>query len=52
MEYQGTHHLPDDFRRDELRRQIDQALDRLTLSELEALYYDLSTKTSINDSPI
>ena len=39
----------EEYRRDELLRTIEHALKRLTLSELEALYYDMSTKNYIND---
>ena len=39
----------DEYRREELLRTIEHALQRLTLSELEALYYDMSTKNYIND---
>lgn len=38
----------DSFRRDELIRQIEHAVERLTLQELEALYYDMTTKSYIN----
>lgn len=40
----------DDFRRDELIRVIEHSVEKLTLEELEALYYDMSTKNYINDS--
>lgn len=40
----------DDYRREELIRQIEHAVERLTLAELEALYYDMSTKSYINDT--
>jgi hypothetical protein len=39
----------DDFRRDELIRIIEHSVEKLTLDELEALYYDMSTKNYIND---
>ena len=39
----------EEYRREELLRTIEHALKRLTLSELEALYYDMSTKSYIND---
>ena len=38
----------DDFRRDELIRIIEHSVEKLTLAELEALYYDMSTKNYIN----
>ena len=40
----------DDFRRDELIRTIEHSVEKLTLQELEALYYDMSTKNYINES--
>lgn len=39
----------DEYRRDELIRMIEHSLKKLTLQELEALYYDMSTKYYIND---
>ena len=39
----------DEFRREELFRVIEHSLRKLTLQELEALYYDMSTKNYIND---
>jgi len=43
------HGQSDDFRRDELIRKIEHSLEKLTFQELEALYYDMSTKNYIND---
>ena len=40
----------DDFRRDELIRIIEHSVEKLTLAELEALYYDMTTKSYINDN--
>jgi len=40
---------PDDFRRDELIRIIEHSVEKLTLQELEALYYDMTTKSFINE---
>ena len=40
----------DDFRRDELIRIIEHSVEKLTLVELEALYYDMTTKSYINDN--
>ena len=40
----------DDFRRDELIRIIEHSVENLTLAELEALYYDMSTKNYNNDN--
>ena len=39
----------DDFRRAELIRVIAHSVENLTLQELEALYYDMSTKNYINE---
>ena len=39
----------DDYRREELIRKIEHSLENLTLQELEALYYDMSTKNYINE---
>ena len=38
-------------RREELIRAIEHSIARLTLSELEALYYDMTTKNYINEIP-
>ena len=39
----------DDYRSDELIRIIEHSVEKLTLTELEALYYDMTTKNFIND---
>ena len=39
----------EDYRRDELIRIIEHSVEKLTLAELEALYYDMTTKSYIND---
>ena len=39
----------DNYRREELLRLIERSLEQLTLQELEALYYDMSTKNYINE---
>ena len=39
----------DDYRRNELIRVIEHSVEKLTLQELETLYYDMSTKNYIND---
>ena len=49
MTYTGHFGQSDDFRREELIRQIEHSVEKLTLQELEALYYDMSTKNYIND---
>ena len=49
MAYTGRFGQSDDFRREELIRKIEHSVENLTLQELEALYYDLSTKNYINE---
>lgn len=49
MAYRRTLDWGDDYRRDELIRLIERSVEGLTLQELEALYYDMSTKNYIND---
>lgn len=39
----------DEYRRDELISVIERTIEKLTLAELEALYYDMTTKSYIND---
>ena len=39
----------DEFRRDELIRVLEHSISKLTLQELEALYYDMTTKNYIKD---
>lgn len=48
MSYTGRFGQSDNFRREELIRQIVHSVENLTLQELEALYYDMSTKNYIN----
>ena len=40
-------HLSDDNRREELVRVLEHSLERLSLQELEALYYDMTVKDYI-----
>ena len=49
MAYTGRFGQTDDYRREELIRVIEHAVEKLTLQELEALYYDMSTKNYINE---
>ena len=49
MSNQGTFSQSDEYRREELIRVIEHSVERLTLPELEALYYDMTTKNYIND---
>ena len=39
----------ENYRRDELIRIIEYSVEKLTLAELEALYYDMTTKSFINN---
>ena len=48
MAYTGRFGQTDDFRREELIQKIEHSVENLTLQELEALYYDMSTKNYIN----
>ena len=48
MAYTGRFGQSDDYRREELIRIIEHSVENLTLQELEALYYDMSTKNYIN----
>ena len=60
--YQSMAHFgqSDDFRRDELIRIIEHSVEKLTLAEFlpckraelerETLYYDMTTKSYINDN--
>ncbi len=49
MAYAGRFGQTDEYRREELIRIIEHSVEKLTLQELEALYYDMSTKNYIND---
>lgn len=49
MAYMNRFGESDDFRREEMIRAIEHSIKNLTLQELEALYYDMSTKNFIND---
>ena len=42
-------HSSDEFRRNELVRKIEHALQERTLGELEALYYDMISKDYLRD---
>jgi len=48
MPYTGRFEASEEVRREELIRAIEHAINDLTLAELEALYYDMSTKNYIN----
>ena len=49
MAFNGSFSQSDEYRREELIRVIEHSVEQLTLQELEALYYDMSTKNYIND---
>lgn len=42
----------DEYRREELIKKIEHAVNNLTLEELEALHYDMITKNYINERNI
>lgn len=49
MAYMDRFTQSEEHRRDELIRIIEHSIEKLTLPELEALYYDMTTKSYIND---
>ena len=49
MAYTGRFGQSEEYRREVLIRVIEHSVEKLTLQELEALYYDMSTKNYIND---
>jgi hypothetical protein len=49
MAYIGHFGQSEEYRREELIRVIEHSIEKLTLQELEALFYDMSTKNYIND---
>jgi hypothetical protein len=50
MAYTQLFTQSDEYRREELIRVIEHNVEKLTLAELEALFYDMTTKNYINDS--
>lgn len=50
MSYNRTFGINDEYRREELIRSIEHTIRNMTLQELEALHYDMSTKNYINDA--
>ena len=52
MSYIDSFTQSDEFRREELVRQIERAVESLSLQELEALYYDMSAKNYIDDEGV
>ena len=49
MPYSERYSQSEEFRREELIRLIEHSIKNLTVQELEALYYDMSTKDYINE---
>lgn len=49
MAHTGRFGQSEEYRREELIRVIEHSVENLTLQELEALYYDMTTKNFIND---
>lgn len=49
MPYTEKYSLSEEYRREELIRLIERSIKNLTVQELEALYYDMSTKNYINE---
>lgn len=52
MSYIDSFTQSEGFRREELIRQIERAVESLSLQELEALYYDMSAKNYIDDEEV
>lgn len=50
MDFSKTYSFSDEYRREELIKKIERAVNNLTLEELEALHYDMITKNYINES--
>lgn len=50
MDFNHTYSSSNEYRREELIKKIERAVNSLSLEELEALYYDMMTKCYINDS--
>ena len=49
MSYTDRFGQSEEYRREELIKKIENSVEKLTLQELEAPYYDMSTKNYIND---
>ena len=47
MKQNPTNFSDDEYRREELIRTVEHAVEQLSLPELEALYYDMLTKDYI-----
>ena len=49
MAFTGRFGQSEEYQRKELIRKIELSVEKMTLQELEALYYYMSTKNYIND---
>lgn len=49
MDFNKMYSSSDEYRREELIKKIEHAVNNLTLEELEALHYDMITKNYINE---
>jgi hypothetical protein len=49
MAYMNRYNQSEEGRCDELIRIIEHSVEKLTLAEFEARYYDMTTKSYIND---
>jgi len=52
MSYYHSFTSSNEYRREELIRKIEHAVNSLTLEELEALHYDMITKNYINETSL
>ena len=52
MDFNKLYSSSDEYRREELIKKIEHAVNNLTLEELEALHYDMITKNYINERNI
>jgi len=52
MSYYHSFTSSNEYRREELIRKIEHAVNNLTLEELEALHYDMITKNYINETSL
>ena len=52
MDFNNSYSYSDEYRREELIKRIEHAVNSLTLEELEALHYDMITKNYINESSL
>lgn len=52
MDFNKMYSSSDEYRREELIKKIEYAVNILTLEELEALHYDMITKNHINERNI